>query len=108
MILCISMLSSCEFTLFLNPELGCLNHHRESHKTHLSLHNDPCYTSCRLRTRYVQWYYAMAISHCILNHTTLPVDYGLTCPSDDMQWHKTFVFTFLVVGELHVSHSLCT
>ncbi|KAG5373933.1 hypothetical protein IGI04_042754 [Brassica rapa subsp. trilocularis] len=90
MILCISM------------ELGCLNHHRESHKTHLSLHNDPCYTSSRLRTRYVQWYYAMAISHCILNHTTLPVDYGLTCPSDDMQWHKTFVFTFLVVGELHL------
>ncbi|KAG5374338.1 hypothetical protein IGI04_042346, partial [Brassica rapa subsp. trilocularis] len=72
MILCISM------------ELGCLNHHRESHKTHLSLHNDPCYTSCRLRTRYVQWYYAMAISHCIINHTTLPVDYGLTCPSQKM------------------------
>ncbi|KAG5374202.1 hypothetical protein IGI04_042490 [Brassica rapa subsp. trilocularis] len=90
MILCISM------------ELGCLNHHRESHKTRLSLHNDPCYTSCRLRTRYVQWYYAMAISHCILNHTTLPVDYGLTCPSDDMQWHKIFVFTFLVVGEFHI------
>ncbi|KAG5373707.1 hypothetical protein IGI04_042978 [Brassica rapa subsp. trilocularis] len=103
-----NQLSSCEFTLFLNQELGCLNHHRESHKTHFSLHNDPCYTSCRLRTRYVQWYYAMAISHCILNHTTLPVDYGLTCPSDDMQWHKTFVFTFLVVGELHISHSLCT
>ncbi|WZZ59371.1 hypothetical protein YC2023_059478 [Brassica napus] len=48
----------------------------------------------------------MAISHCILNHTTLPVDYGLTCPSDDMQWRKTLFFTFLVVGELHVSHFL--
>ncbi|KAL0641352.1 hypothetical protein Bca4012_102651 [Brassica carinata] len=44
----------------------------------------------------------MAISHCILNHTTLPVGYGLTCPCDDMQWHKTLVF----VGELHVSHFL--
>ncbi|KAG5373989.1 hypothetical protein IGI04_042685, partial [Brassica rapa subsp. trilocularis] len=55
-----------------------------------------------LWTGYVQWYYAMAISHCIINHTTLPVDYGLTCPSDDMQWHKTFVSTFLAVGELHV------
>ncbi|KAG5374422.1 hypothetical protein IGI04_042272 [Brassica rapa subsp. trilocularis] len=61
-------------------ELGCLNHHRETHKTHFSLHNDPCYTSCSLWTGYVQWYYAMAISHCIINHTTLPVDYGLTCP----------------------------
>ncbi|CAG7870325.1 unnamed protein product [Brassica rapa] len=50
----------------------------------------------------------MAISHCILNHTTLPVDYGLTCPSDDMQWHKTFVSTFVVDGELHVSLPLCT
>ncbi|KAG5374427.1 hypothetical protein IGI04_042217 [Brassica rapa subsp. trilocularis] len=83
-------------------ELGCLNHHRETHKTHFSLHNDPCYTSCSLWTGYVQWYYAMAISHCIINHTTLPVDYGLTCPSDDMQWHKTFVSTFLAVGELHI------
>ncbi|KAG5410333.1 hypothetical protein IGI04_006652 [Brassica rapa subsp. trilocularis] len=96
MILCISM------------ELGCLNHHRESHKTHFSLHNDPCYTSCSLWTGYVQWYYAMAISHCIINHTTLPVDYGLTCPSDDMQWHKTFVTTFLAVGETTSHLSIVT
>ncbi|KAG5385438.1 hypothetical protein IGI04_036908 [Brassica rapa subsp. trilocularis] len=32
---------------------GCLNHHRELHKSPFLLHNIPCYTSCRLRTRHV-------------------------------------------------------
>ncbi|WZZ27040.1 hypothetical protein YC2023_117199 [Brassica napus] len=35
----------------------------------------------------------MASSHCIINHTTLPVDYGLTHPVMICNGTRPFVFT---------------
>lgn len=88
---------SCELLSSLYQELGCLNHHRETSQDKLSLHTNPCYTSCRLRTRHVQWYYAMALSHCNQSHYT-SCRLGTNMSSDDMQWQLTMFFTLLVVG----------